>query len=276
MKIKLLAVILSYGFACSATAGLFSSSDDEEKAPFKCGRADAISALISSMKDEAVPKLISTYGTPTSTDKKAQYKTKLMALPVTISGVSTTSESGNSLNCIATINVKVPTELNELANKTPHVYASYIQASHAIDKNGELAWKNIHYSIMLSDNGKDISVDTEDMIATMDTLAKSATLAVDKDDILKLYDPKNVDLAKSDFTVVDNELNKIWKAIPPSFRTSMKFSQVDWIYQKESQCGTIQQANNNSVSVLDRVQIFKCQTSMTKERIKYLGGGNYN
>lgn len=276
MKLKLLAVIFGYSFACSANAGFFGSSSDEEKTPFKCGREDAISALVDTMRDEASTRLTSLYGIPTSRGKKEQYRAKLMTLPVTISGVSTTSESGNSLSCIATIKMTVPTELNELADKTPRVYSNYIAVSNALDKGGELTWKNIHYSIMLADNGKDISVNTDGISTPMASLARSATLAVDKDDILKQYDPANIVLAKSEYTEADNELNKIWKAIPPSFRTSMKYSQVDWIYQKEDKCGTIQQANSDSAVVPDRVNIFQCQTGMTKERIKYLGGGKYN
>ncbi len=275
MRLRTLAVIFGCGFACSATAGLFDSNTDEEKAPFKCGRDDAISALIDTMKDEASTRFTSMYGIPNTSEKKEQYRAKIITLPVTISGVSTTSGTGNSLSCVAKIKLALPDELNELANKTPRVYSDFIARSNAIEKDDELIWKNIRYSIMLADNAKDISVQGNDISIPMDSLAKSAMLAVDKDDILKLYDPVNIDLAKSDYTVVDKELNKIWKAIPPSFRTSMKYSQVDWIYQKEAKCGTIQQADSDSYDVPSRVKIFQCQTTMTQERIKYLGGGKY-
>ncbi|HHQ4653392.1 TPA: lysozyme inhibitor LprI family protein, partial [Aeromonas hydrophila] len=103
-------------------------------------------------------------------------------------------------------------------------------------------------------------------------LAKASYLSITKDDIIQRNDPSKVAIAKKAYEAEDVHLNKIWKSIPASFRASMKNEQVSWVWDKENKCGSIERANNASLSTSARIEIYECQTEMTKARIKYLSG----
>lgn len=163
-------------------------------------------------------------------------------------------------------------ELIELAEKAPEVFSELIRESRGLYKNGDLTWKDVSYRIRLSDNGKDISVILGDAYETTMSLAKASYLSITKDDIIQRNAPSKVAIAKKAYEAEDVHLNKIWKSIPASFRASMKNEQVSWIWDKENKCGSIERANNASISTSTRIGIYECQTEMTKARIKYLSG----
>ncbi|MBR7631585.1 DUF1311 domain-containing protein [Aeromonas popoffii] len=264
MKLKFLFFVSLLGLSSAVNAGTFDSK--EEKLPFKCGREDAISALTEALRDNALSKI------SISPDKLERFQNQVEKAPVSISDVSTTNDSSQELKCVATVSMTVPVELKELAEKAPEVFSEFIRESHGLYKNGNLIWNGISYKVRLADNEKDISVALGDTYYVPMSLAKASYLSITKDDIIQRNNPSRVTIAKQAYEAEDARLNKIWKAIPSSFRASMKNEQISWIWQKENNCGNIESANNVNLSISGKVELYECQTEMTKARIKYLSG----
>lgn len=164
----------------------------------------------------------------------------------------------------------VPVELKELVGKAPEVFSEFISESHGLYKNGNLTWNGISYKIRLADNEKDISVALGETYYAPMSLAKASYLSITKGEIIQRNDPSRVTTAKQAYEAEDARLNKIWKAIPASFRSSMKNEQVSWVWEKENNCGKIESANNMNLSISSKVELYECQTEMTKARVKYL------
>lgn len=264
MKLKLFVVMLGLGAASIANAGLFDSK--EEQPPFKCGREDSVLAVTEALRDSALSKM------SVSADKLERFQNQVAIVPIRISDVSTTGGSAQELKCIATVSMAVPAELKELSEKVPEVFSEFIRESHGLYKNGDLSWKNISYGIRLADNEKDISVDFGGTYYAPMSLASSSYLAIRKDEIIKSNDPSRVTIAKQSYEVEDAHLNKIWKSIPASFRSSMKDEQIAWIWGKESKCGKIESADLAALSISEQVDRYECQAEMTKNRASYLSG----
>ncbi|PJG60082.1 lysozyme inhibitor LprI family protein [Aeromonas cavernicola] len=264
MNLKLIAVVLCVGFSGTASAGFFDSK--EEVQPFKCGREDATVALINALRDAALAK-VSVAGS-----ELTQFQNKVLTIPVMPSDITTTEQGKNTVRCVASVSATLPTELKELSVKTPDVFSNFIAESRALYKVDTLRWNNVSYALRLADNEKDISVSLDDISNMPMGLAKTAKLAVSADSIIKNNDPTKINAYKNQYEIEDAKLNKIWKAIPASFRSSMKDEQVSWVWSKQEQCGDISRANNTNLSVSERVGIYQCQTAMTVDRIKYLGG----
>ena len=264
MKFKLFVFMLGLGLSSIASAGIFDSK--EEKLPFKCGREDSILAVTEALRDSALSKM------SVSSDKLERFQNQVATVPISISDVSTTGGSAQELKCIATVSMTVPAELKELSEKVPEVFSEFIREGHGLYKNGDLSWKNISYNVRLADNEKDISVALGETYYAPMSLAKSSYLAITKNEIIQRNDPSRVTIAKQAYEVEDARLNKIWKAIPVSFRSSMKNEQVSWVWDKENSCGKIESANDTNLSISSKVELYECQTEMTKTRIKYLSG----
>ncbi|QOK17751.1 DUF1311 domain-containing protein [Aeromonas caviae] len=268
---KVIAVIIGVSASSPAFAGLFDVK--EESAPFKCGREDAVSALVQTLRDDASPMLKSRYAKTTSTEQLSQFQATLDAINVQASEVTTVDKTDASLNCIATITMTIPMELKDVADKVPAVYNEFLNHSDATSRNNDLIWKDRTYSLRLADNGTDISVRGTNFYSPMLTLVNAASIATRKDEILKENDPSMVPAAKELYMAEDKELNRIWGAIPKSFRSSMMDSQRQWVIAKANTCGSLSRANSPDEAVKDRVEIFKCQTDFTKERIQFLTAG---
>jgi uncharacterized protein YecT (DUF1311 family) len=264
MKCKFLVLVSILGLSSTVNAGFFDSQKDT--LPFKCGREDAVNALTVALHDNALSRI------SVSPEMLERFQNQVEKVPFSISEVSTTNDSSPELKCLATVSMAVSVELMELAEKAPEVFSEFIRESRGLYKNGNLTWKGISYRIRLSDNGKDISVTLGDAYETTMSLAKASYLSITKDDIIQRNDPSKVAIAKKAYEVEDVHLNKIWKSIPASFRASMKNEQVSWVWDKENKCGGIERANNASLSTSARIEIYECQTEMTKARIKYLSG----
>lgn len=256
--------MLSLGVSSIASAGFFDSK--EENPSFKCGREDSILAMTEALRDSALSKMA------LSADKLDRFQSKVAMVPIRVSDVSTTSSSTQELKCIATISMTVPAELKEISETVPIVLSEFINESHGLYKNGELSWKNVSYSLRLADNEKDISVDLGETYYAPMSLASSSYLAIKKDEIIKKNDPSRVTIAKQSYEAEDAHLNKIWKSIPASFRSSMKDEQVAWIWGKESKCGKLESADFAGLTISEKVERYECQTEMTKNRSDYLSG----
>jgi uncharacterized protein YecT (DUF1311 family) len=264
MNVKLIAI--TFGLICSgsANAGLFDSK--EEAQPFKCGREDATVALINALRDAALAK-VSIAGS-----ELTQFQNKVLTIPVMPSDITTTDQGKNTVRCVASVSATLPAELKELSVKTPAVFSNFIAESRALYKVDTLRWNNVSYALRLADNEKDISVSIDDISNVPMGLAKTAKLAVSADSIIKNNDPARVNTFRQKYELEDAKLNRIWKAIPASFRSSMKNEQVSWVWSKQERCGDIAGASNINLSISQRVAIYECQTAMTVDRIKYLGG----
>lgn len=79
-------------------------------------------------------------------------------------------------------------------------------------------------------------------------------------------------ISKQYSEVEDAHLNKVWKSIPASFRSSMKDERIAWIWGKESKCRKIESADLSELSISEKVDRYECQAEMTKNRVKYLSG----
>ncbi|MGY3901185.1 lysozyme inhibitor LprI family protein [Aeromonas lusitana] len=271
MNFKVLVVIIGVNASSSAFAGFFDAK--EEAAPFKCGREDAVSALVKTIRDDASPMLKSRYAKTASTEQLGQFQASLDAINVQASEVTTVHKTDSSLNCIATITMAIPPELKDIADKVPADYDEFLNHSDATSRNGSLIWKDRTYSIRLADNGTDISIRGTNFYPPMLTLVNAASIATRKDEILKENDPSMVPAAKELYMVEDKELNRIWGTIPKSFRSSMMESQRQWVIAKANTCGSLSRANSPDEAVKNRVDIFKCQADFTKERIQFLTAG---
>lgn len=271
MNFKVMAVIIGVSASSPAFAGIFDAK--EESAPFKCGREDAVSALVQTLRDDASPMLKSRYAKTASTEQLSQFQANLDAINVQASEVTTVDKTDASLNCIATITMTIPMELKDVADKVPAVYNEFLNHSDATSRNNSLIWKDRTYSLRLADNGTDISVRGTNFYSPMLTLVNAASIATRKDEILKENDPSMVPAAKELYMAEDKELNRIWGAIPKSFRSSMMESQRQWVIAKANTCGSLSRANSPDEAVKDRVEIFKCQADFTKERIQFLTAG---
>ena len=264
MKFKLFVFMLCLGLSSVVNAGFFDSK--EEKIPFKCGREDSILAVTEALRDSALSKM------SVSSDLLERFQNQVATVPISISDVSTTGGSAQELKCIATVSMTVPAELKELSEKVPEVFSEFIRESHGLYKNGDLSWKNTSYGIRLADNKKDISVDFGGTYYAPMSLASSSYLAIRKDEIIRSNDPSRVTIAKQSYEVEDAHLNKIWKSIPASFRSSMKDEQIAWIWGKESKCGKIESVDLADLSISEQVDRYECQAEMTKNRANYLSG----
>lgn len=264
MNFKSLVLISMLSLSSAVNAGIFDLK--EEKQPFKCGREDAVNALTEALRDNALSRM------SVSPEKLDFFQSQVEKIPVSISDVSTTSDSSQELRCVATVSMTVPVEVRELAQKAPDVFSEFIRESHGLYKNGNVTWNGVSYKARLADNEKDISVALGETYYAPMSLAKASYLAITKDDIVKQNDPSRVAIAKQAYEAEDARLNKIWKAIPASFRASMKNEQISWVWQKENDCGNIESVNNPNLSISGKVELYECQTEMTKARIKYLSG----
>jgi len=86
-----MAVIIGVSASSPAFAGFFDVK--EESAPFKCGREDAVSALVQTLRDDASPMLKSRYAKTASTEQLSQFQATLDAINVQASEVTTVDKT---------------------------------------------------------------------------------------------------------------------------------------------------------------------------------------
>lgn len=274
MKKNMLVAALMCGFSLSAHAGFFDSSEpkaEPEVAPFQCGRDDAVSAMVNLIKDETNSRIAIVYNNDKFVSKVDSYIERVNKTPIVAKNVSTDSTFGKDLNCVATISIGLPAEFMELSTKAPETFKNYIRLNGGGYKDGSLFWKDVTYRVRLSDNQKEVSArgnfkdQTESMLRVLEMINN-------KEAIIKNNSPERLQKARQDYEIADKKLNEIWKAIPASFRESMKEAQIEWVREKTDNCGTIHAANSDENTIAERSDIFICQEQYTKERIKFLRG----
>ncbi|MFO6296699.1 lysozyme inhibitor LprI family protein [Rahnella selenatireducens] len=256
-------------FSLSAHAGFFGGGDE-----FKCGRDDAVKAVQDYIKSEAGAKLQNYYITsPAAFHNKdiQEFQSKIDSLPMSISNVSTTSDTEGTLNCSATLSAQLPPETLAVIKSNPEYLSSIISDNGKLN-NGKVVWSNYSYSLSLADNKKDISVSKINYI--QNALYQIAVLAVNKDYIIDSNFNGKILNARNDYARSDTYLNDIWKGLPDSIKTSMKKSQQTWVAEKALKCGKLSDANMETTPGQTRINIYDCQTKMTNDRITFLGGDN--
>ncbi|MEN4889917.1 lysozyme inhibitor LprI family protein [Erwinia billingiae] len=261
-------LLLSSFLFCSlsAHAGFFGGND------FKCGRDDAVKALPDSIRTGAAGMLQSDYMTNSSdfySKNILDFQGKLNTIGINVSNVSTSGGKGNDLRCIATVGIKLPAETLDVLKEFPKYLSSFVANGGAINSDS-IVWSNLTYNIKLADNKKDIAVTNVEYITR--SLKQAAILAVTKDEVINKNFNYKVSDAKHDYTTQDAYLNTVWKNLPDSARASMKKQQVAWVNEKAVKCGKLSDANSIETPAQKRIEIYKCQTEMTLNRIAFLGG----
>ncbi|HFE3555201.1 TPA: hypothetical protein ACF3IQ_000179 [Enterobacter hormaechei] len=147
-------------FSLNANAGLFDSTSD-----FKCGRDDAISAVQSKIRDDAVSKLQVAYlANPSGFYGKPlkDYIAKANEIAVVMANVTTTSsdDEAQARSCSATVTLTVPSEIMGYIASYPDRLRRIINDGGKV-LNNNVQWDKFTYSLSMADNGKDISVSYE-------------------------------------------------------------------------------------------------------------------
>jgi len=269
---KIILLSITASISHGAHAGLFDSND------FKCGRADSITALSDYIKNDASGLLQSNFITSVkkSFSKPMDiYQNKLNTLGLVISDVSTLdSQGGGKQNCSATVSIKLPQETIDLISEVPQKL-SLLTGSNGKLNNGSVTWSDIRYSIKLADNKKDILVSGLSGTNSSSSLYNVALMAVDKDNIINNNSQGKLNSVQYEYAESDRELNDVWKNLPDSARNAMKKEQIAWVNEKVTKCGKLSDTKLGSVSIQQKINILQCQTTLTNERISYLGGNNY-
>ncbi|MGL5526982.1 MAG: lysozyme inhibitor LprI family protein [Plesiomonas shigelloides] len=267
MNWKSLGVVVCGLFVNNVHAGFF---DSNKASDFKCGREDVVLALTSAIRDNALTHAYDSVG------EIANLKGVMASTKINASEVTTTKTVDNELTCSATVSFGVLPSLQVVADSVPVVYDDFIKTLkndyRAIYDGNSVTWKDVTYTVRLADNNKDISVKLSNVFYPAYGLEKYAELDANKVEVIKANDPATLVSAKAAYEQEDAKLNQIWKAIPPSFRSSLKDQQVSWIWSKDETCGRIQDTALTSLTISQKVSIFECQTKLTKERISFLGG----
>ncbi|PLR36601.1 lysozyme inhibitor LprI family protein [Chimaeribacter arupi] len=254
-------------FSLQAHAGFFGGGES-----FKCGREDAVTALQSHIKSDAMGQLQSNYITNAHRfyNKELQgFQDKLNSITVQVSNVSTSERENGPLDCKAKIAVQLPEETLTLLKETSSYLSSLISGGGMLN-NGSIVWDNYTYSIELADNKKDISINSIEYIP--DVLYQATLLAVNKNDIIRDYYNQKLYVVKNEYTEKDDALNGLWRSLPGAIKNSMKKSQTAWINEKALKCGKLPDANSDVTPFPTRMKIYECQIKMTEERIDFLGG----
>lgn len=262
-------------FSLNATAGLFDSTPE-----FKCGREDSVAALQGKIRNDAISKLQEAYLTsPQKFYGKPlkNYLDKANQIAIVMENVTTKTFKSEDLSrqCTAKISLTLPPELLSVMTTFPDKVGSISRGKGKV-LNDRVQWENYNYSIALADNNKDIAVSYEytdsDYIA--EALFNISLFALNKDD-LENADLKNkLSTSAYSYSDSDRHLNDIWKGMPESVRASMKKEQTAWITEKTRKCGKLSDASSESAPLKTRIAIYQCQTKMTDERVRYLGGDN--
>ncbi|MGU3416648.1 lysozyme inhibitor LprI family protein [Enterobacteriaceae bacterium C34A] len=270
--LKLIPVTLALACAANAHAGFFSSKDD-----FKCGRDDAMASLKQYIKDtsggfiqkNSMSKSKALFNKPASV-----FIEEINSIPVDVTGVSTAYQTRETeISCRANISIALPQEaIDVIQDNSDHM--SSILRGQATLHNKSIVWKEYSYDLKLADNGKDITVTDNSSDAAASVLYNVSLLAVNKSEIIASNNGEKENIAQSEYQRADANLNALWKNIPDSLRTSMKSSQLAWVKEKTTKCGTISDAMGKAKDASTRIEIFNCQTKMTNERISFLGGDN--
>lgn len=260
-------------FSLNATAGLFDSTPE-----FKCGREDSVAALQGKIRNDAISKLQEAYLTsPQKFYGKPlkNYLDKANQIAIVMENVTTKTFKSEDLSrqCTAKISLTLPLELLSVMTTFPDKVGSISRGKGKV-LNDRVQWENYNYSIALADNNKDIAVSYEytdsDYIA--EALFNISLFALNKDD-LENADLKNkLSTSAYSYSDSDRHLNDIWKGMPESVRASMKKEQTAWITEKARKCGKLSDASYESTPLKTRIAIYQCQTKMTDERVRYLGG----
>ncbi|TKK16285.1 DUF1311 domain-containing protein [Enterobacter cancerogenus] len=260
-------------FSLNATAGLFDSTPE-----FKCGREDSVAALQGKIRNDAISKLQEAYLTsPQKFYGKPlkNYLDKANQIAIVMENVTTKTFKSEDLSrqCTAKISLTLPPELLSVMTTFPDKVGSISRGKGKV-LNDRVQWENYNYSIALADNNKDIAVSYEytdsDYIA--EALFNISLFALNKDD-LENADLKNkLSTSAYYYSDSDRHLNDIWKGMPESVRASMKKEQTAWITEKARKCGKLSDASSESTPLKTRISIYQCQTKMTDERVRYLGG----
>lgn len=260
-------------FSLNANAGLFDSTPD-----FKCGRDDAISAAQSKIRDDAVSKLQVAYlANPSDFYGKPlkDYIAKANEIAIVMANVTTKSsdDEAQARRCSATVTLTVPSEIMGYIASYPDRLRRIINDGGKV-LNNNVQWDKFTYSLSMADNGKDISVSYEynnkDYIS--ESIAAMATLAMNKDELQKAELNNKLNIAARNYSDSDRQLNELWKYLPDSVKASMKKEQNMWINEKAKKCGKISDASSATTPLATRIGIYDCQTQMTDERFRYLGG----
>lgn len=259
-------------FSLHVNAGLFDSTPD-----FKCGRDDAISAVQSKIRDDAVSKLQEAYlANPAGFYGKPlnDYIAKANEIAIVMAKVTTKSyDEAQARSCSSTVTLTVPPEIMGYIASHPDKLRSLINDGGKV-LNNSVQWDKFTYGLSMADNGKDISVSYEynnkDYIS--ESIAAMATFAMNKDEILKAELTNKLTIAMRDYSDSDGRLNALWKYLPDSVKASMKKEQNIWINEKAKKCGKISDASSAATPLATRISIYNCQTTMTDERFRYLGG----
>lgn len=260
-------------FSLNATAGLFDSTPE-----FKCGREDSVAALQGKIRNDAISKLQEAYLTsPQKFYGKPlkNYLDKANQIAIVMENVTTKTFKSEDLSrqCTAKISLTLPLELLSVMTTFPDKVGSISRGKGKV-LNDRVQWENYNYSIALADNNKDIAVSYEytdsDYIA--EALFNISLFALNKDD-LENADLKNkLSTSAYSYSDSDRHLNDIWKGMPESVRASMKKEQTARITEKARKCGKLSDASSESTPLKTRIAIYQCQTKMTDERVRYLGG----
>lgn len=269
--IKFVPAVIALTCTANAYAGFFSSSDD-----FKCGREDAVKALSDSFRSDASGLLQSDYLTKYkySYDKPvADYQNKLNSLLVGASNVSTSGNGSYGLNCSATISVKVPQETLDVVSSDPS-YLHLVTGTYGKLNNGSVVWSDVSYSAKLADNGKDVIFSHFNRTDLSDALFNISVLSINKDQVINAHSKNILDSAKLGYKNSDRDLNSTWRNLPDSAKNALKKEQLAWVNGKVAKCGTLSDAESNSIDMKHRIEIYQCQTKMTNERIDFLSDNN--
>jgi len=267
-KVSLLTAIIM--FSGAAQAGLFDSND------FKCGRDDAVKALVEYIKNDASGMLQSDFITKAkfNYDKPVSvYQNMLNSMQVTATNVSTSGGGSYGLNCSATISITIPQETLDVVSKAPN-YLQYVTGGYGKVSNSGVIWNGVTYSAKLADNNKDILFSEFSRTDASAAMFNMSVLAVNKDQIISSLSQSSLSSAQSAYAYADRELNAVWKELPDSVRNSMKKEQVSWVNNKVAKCGNIPDRKSATINVQQQVSIYQCQTKMTQERISYLTGND--
>ncbi|HCM9210243.1 TPA: DUF1311 domain-containing protein [Enterobacter roggenkampii] len=260
-------------FSFNATAGLFDSAPE-----FKCGREDAIAAMQSKIRDDAMSKLQETYlATPSQFYGKPlkSYLEKAQQITIQLENITTTPFDKNDSNrsCTAKVTLTMPTEILGFIASYPQKLGGINQGGGKV-LNNSVQWEKFVYLLSLADNGKDISASYEysgrDYISQ--SLAAMTMLAMNKSELEKADLDNKLNNAIFAYSENDGQLNNLWKSLPESVRASMKKEQNLWINEKAKRCGKISDASSTATPVETRIKIYQCQSERTFERFIYLGG----
>lgn len=261
-------MLLSSLLICSvsAHAGFFGGDD------FKCGREDAVKALQDSIKSAAAGVLQSEFITNPSIfygKNLEEFQSKLDHFSVDVSNVSTSDKTESVLSCRANIAFKLPAETLDVLRDVPG-YLSGLVSNGGKLSTGGIVWSNHPYNLKLADNKKDISVTDLGFIPR--SLFQADILSVTKNDVINNNFDEKIRKEKISYASADAWLNRVWKNLPDSIKRSMKKEQVSWVNQKAVKCGNLTDADSSVTPAPQRVAIYKCQSTMTQERISFLGG----